>query len=394
MLAVKDRQVSESDIGHMRRATDTAHAMNKYTFYSWEVSYFGGKLRSYLKQKSIPYVEVPPTIWGYYVTLPRHTGVPAIPVLVTPEGEWLQDTSAIIDAMELRFPQAPILAGTPVLRMLGYLMEMWADELWIPAGLHTRWCHMEENYPFLEKDVSNNLLPGWPAWLQRKAAATVASHMTQYLTSTGVVPAQYDILHRWTVQQLDWLEAHFATMPYLLGQHASLADVALMGPLYGHLSRDPWPAQHLINPRPHLKAWIARMNQAPTRSAWRAGTPSADHVPHTLEPLVRPMLRDLLSYVQGNLHAVQDAVRNKPSLIQLPRFMGNMSHTMLDGRYERPAMPYILWMLQRMQTAFKSMSMPEQQTVREWLTREQAAILLDTPLPPLQRTGLGVALVH
>ena len=391
-MATKDSQVSESDIGHRCRATDTAHAMNNYTFYSWEVSYFGGKLRSYLRQKQIPYAEVPPSIWGYYVTLPRHTGVPAIPVLVTPAGEWLQDTSAIIDVMEQRFAQAPILPGTPVLRMLSYLLEMWADELWIPTGLHTRWCHMEENYPFLKKDVSSNLLPGWPAWLQRKAAAKVAGHMAQYLSSTGVVPAQYDILHRWTVQQLDWLEAHFATMPYLLGQRASLADVALMGPLYGHMSRDPWPAQHLINPRPHLKAWIARMNQRPTPSAHSDNFLGDDQVPHTLEPLVRQMLRDLLSYVQGNLHAVQEAVRKKPSLIQLPRFMGSVSHTMLDGRYQRPAMPYILWMAQRMRTAFQSMDAPEQQAVRDWLVREQVASLLDMPLPSLRRNGLGVAL--
>jgi glutathione S-transferase len=364
--------------------------MKPYIFYAWQVSYFGGKLRSYLRQKQIAYTEVAPSIWGYYVTLPRHTGVAAIPVVVTPQGVWLQDTSAIIDTLEQRHPQTPMLPATPVLRLLCYLFEMWADELWIPTGLHTRWCHMEDNYAFLEKDVAKNLLPGWPAWAQRKAAAQVAGHMAQYLSATGVNPAQYDVLHRWTVQQLDWLDAHLATRPFLLGSHACLADVAMMGPLYGHLSRDPWPAQHLINPRPHLKAWIARMNQAPAEPV---GTAVTDHVPSTLEPLVQQMLRELLAYTQGNLQQVEQARLAEPGLTLLPRFMGQISHPMLDAHYTRRAMPYILWMQQRMQSAFKSMSASEQNSARNWLAQYQATALVDTTLPALKRHGLGLALI-
>src|SRR5436190_6197317 len=64
-----------------------------FTLYGWEVSYYTGKVRSYLRFKGIPYTEIAPTLFDYYVTLRRRTGVVAIPVMRTPEGEWWQDSS-------------------------------------------------------------------------------------------------------------------------------------------------------------------------------------------------------------------------------------------------------------------------------------------------------------
>ena len=137
------------------------HAATSYTLYGWEVSYYTGKVRSYLRFKGIPFVEVAPNIFNYYVTLRRKTGVVAIPVVCTPEGEWWQDSSDIIDRLEARFPAPSILPATSVQRFAAYLFELWGDEFWLPTGLITRWCHLDENYAFLEQDVADNLLPGW-----------------------------------------------------------------------------------------------------------------------------------------------------------------------------------------------------------------------------------------
>lgn len=360
-----------------------------YTLYSWEVSYFGGKIRSYLRQKGIAFNEIRPTLWGYYVTLPRRTRTTAIPVVVTPQGEWLQDSSAIIDALEARHPAPSVLPSTPLQAFAAHLFEIWGDEFWLPTGLHTRWCHMADNYDFLERDVADNLLPGWPRPLQKRAVAKVASRMANYLQRCGVVPAQYELLHRWTVQQLDWLDAHFATTPYLLGERPSLGDFGLMAPLYGHLSRDPWPARHLIEPRPHLKAWIARMNQAgPVHGSF---TPD-DRLPDTLQPLLRAMLSELLPYCEGNLMEVRQRMAQAPTVKAMPRFLGDIAFPMLDGHYRRPAMPYVLWMVQRMLDAVRAMTPPDALRIRLWLRQHGAERLLDLDLPRLRRAGLCAAL--
>lgn len=359
-----------------------------YTLYGWQVSYYTGKVRSYLRCKGIPFVEISPNLFNYYVSLRRKTGTVAIPVLKTPDGAWLQDSSEIIDHLEQQFPSSSILPDAPIPRMLAFLFELWGDEFWLPTGLQTRWCHMEENYPFLEKDVANDLLPGWPHWLQKKAAAQVAQHMYQYLPKAGVVPEQYAVLNRWTERQLDALDQHFAKLPFLLGTRPSLGDFGLMAPLYGHLSRDPWPSRNLIQPRKHLSAWIARMNQAQLPSGQFI---NSNVLPPTLEPLIASLLGEMVPYLEGLARVAQAATA---STKRLPRFMETIEFPMGDARFRRPAMPYGLWMLQRMLDNWRAMPPSDAQEVRAWLRSHGAERLLDLPLPRLHRQGLQVAVAQ
>ena len=102
-------------------------------------------------------------------------------------------------------------------------------------------------------DLGPLLLPGFPKFLQRKAAAHPAKAMRSKLQNVGIRPEQQAMMNTWTEHMLDLLEQHFAVQPYLLGGHPTLADFALAGTMYGHLGRDPWPARELIAPRPHLR---------------------------------------------------------------------------------------------------------------------------------------------
>src|SRR3546814_7047902 len=86
--------------------------------------------------------------------IPAKTGAMVMPVVVTPEGEWLQDTTHIVDVLEQRFPDAPVLPATPRQRIVAELLEMWADEWWIPAAMHYRWS-FPENYLLFEADAGN-----------------------------------------------------------------------------------------------------------------------------------------------------------------------------------------------------------------------------------------------
>ena len=83
-----------------------------------EFSYNSGKTRSYLLHKGIPFTEKAATAWTYLVEMPRRVGAPVVPVVHTPQGEWLQDTSVIMDILEARFPEnpaRPVAPGTSAL---------------------------------------------------------------------------------------------------------------------------------------------------------------------------------------------------------------------------------------------------------------------------------------
>jgi len=374
---------------HCRAIRSGAPVMtSSYTLYGWQVSYYTGKVRSYLRFKGIPYTEVAPNLFGYYMSLRGKTGVVAIPVVRTPEGEWPQDSSEIIDRLEARFPEPSIVPVTPRQRLAAYLFELWGDEFWLPTGLITRWCHLDENWAFLERDVADTLLPGWPSWLQKKAAVKVARHMNRYLSHAGVVPAQHTVLNRWTEIQLDALDRHFAEHPFLFGTRPSLGDFGVMGPLYGHLSRDPWPSRNLIAPRRHLTAWIERMN----RTRQPAGEFLVDDaMPATLDPLLNSLIKEMLPYLEATLRVAQPALRK---YVPLPRFMDEIEFPMADGKYRKPAMPYGLWMLQRALDAVRAMPSADVASVRRWLTEHGAQRLLDIQIPRLRRAGLCAAPAH
>ena len=144
-----------------------------YLHYAWHLSYFSGKTRSYLRYKDIPFVEKTINMYTFAVEAKKKTGAAVMPIVVTPEGEWLQDTSVIIDRLEANFPKAPVVPHTPVQKIASYLMEMWGDEWWLVVAMYTRWFH-PENYPLFLHDAGSGLLPWFPRFLQNRVGAKAA----------------------------------------------------------------------------------------------------------------------------------------------------------------------------------------------------------------------------
>ena len=69
--------------------------------YGAEFSLFSGKLRAYLRKKGIAFIEKSPSVLTYRRFIEPRTGVRFIPVLHTPDDRVLQDTTAIIDVLEM-----------------------------------------------------------------------------------------------------------------------------------------------------------------------------------------------------------------------------------------------------------------------------------------------------
>lgn len=358
--------------------------------YGWPLSYFTAKVRSSLHYKQIPFVERPLNLWQLLVTVPRRTGATVMPVLVTPEGRWLQDSSVIIDHLEAQPGSRSLLPETPLQRFVAYLLEAWADEWWIPMAMHSRWSY-PENYPLFEAEAGAHLLPGFPRSLQDSAAAHVARKLRDMCPRVGIRPGQHAWLNRWSENMLQLLETHFSQHRYLLGDRPTLADVALAGPFCAHLGRDPWPAREWIAPRAHLQQWVQRMASPQLGQEASGLLLVGDAIAPTLEPVLRSVLAEFVPLLECIHEQVQALRTTFPPGKPLPRVLADVTLLSRHGPFSRAALPYSLWMAQRVRDAHGGLDPRGQALVRSALQHWGSDRLLDLPLDRLERKGLRVA---
>ena len=359
-----------------------------YRLYAWPLSLYSGKTRAYLRYKGIHFVEKSISLFTF-AEIKKHTGAKVMPVVVTPEGEWLQDSSHIIDVLEARFPSAPVLPATPRQRMASMLLEAWGDEFWLPSAMHYRW-NFPENYKDLfEPEAGKHLLPFAPRFARNAAAEKAARLMRSYLPLLGVVPAQLSAVEAWTTALCDALDSHFAHHRYLLGSKPCTGDFGLIGPLFAHLGRDPYPARTLIAPRKHLQAWVARM-QRPEHPRGGHFLPD-DEVPASLGPMLDSVFQEFLPCLQKTLLQVQDAAVALAPGQAFKRSMGSIEFPLGGTLFRRNAMPYSLWMAQRALDGYRQLSAIDRKQAGNWLEEVGGSAMLDLAITPrLARRGLHV----
>ena len=196
-----------------------------FTLLGWRVSYFTGKLECYLRLKKIPFQAGGMSGNQLMVKAKKWSGAMVMPLLQTPDGNYLQDTWDIIRVLESKYPSPSMVPTTPRKRVVSSLIEAWADEFWIPMAMHYRWSYPESVEDF-KKEAGDALIPSFlaPRWIKNIAANKVANILIAYLPVVGVRPSQTDQLQEWTRDILSKLDAHFAVHPFLLGARPSTAD--------------------------------------------------------------------------------------------------------------------------------------------------------------------------
>ncbi|MEE4301522.1 MAG: glutathione S-transferase family protein [Pseudomonadales bacterium] len=359
-----------------------------YRLYGGEISYYTGKARAYLRFKGIPFDEVHATRDIYReIILPR-VGWPVIPVVVTPEDETLQDTTDIIDTLEVRFPGRSVYPAGPRQRLAALLLEVYGDEwLKIPA-MHYRWNHntdwIIEQFGLLSK-------PDASPEEAREIGAKTCRPFRGSLPPLGVnettmpaIEASYEAL-------LGELDAHFAQHSYLFGDRPSIGDFGLIGPLYAHQFRDPASGELMHRLAPHVVAWVERMMEGKMRGAERRhgdrrGTEDRraeerdqedrregerrgseggdflpdDAIPETLMPVLRRMVDEQFPVLDATLRAF-DAWADEHPEEPVPRGLGMHAFTLGRGTpqevtSERACFTFDLWMFQRPRDFFAGLT--------------------------------------
>ncbi len=325
-----------------------------FRFYAAEVSYFSAKVRPALRYKRVPFVEILATPKAFREVIRPRTGLAFIPIVVTPEDETWQDTSEILDALEARFPAPPLYPASPVQRVLAYLWELYADEALIIPALHYRWSYPESEAKARADFAASN---GEPALAQR-----FADRMSGFLPGVGVLPETIPGIEAHTRDLLDLFSSLLADQPYLLGGRMSLADCALMGPLYPHLYLDAVPGRLLRERAPLVCHWIERMNHPDPDDAgtWLPD----DALAPTMRPLLQLIGRDAIPLILDSVRAFEAWADTAPhDGDELPRGIGMHRAAWRGVSFERFTSSYTLWMVQRSLDAYTRLTPAERAAV-------------------------------
>ena len=258
-----------------------------YRLFSWELSYFSGKVRAYLRYKERmgdlgdgfeDILATPELVAGL---LTPATGSPAVPQLQSGDGRWVQDSSDIIDFIEAQHDKTPVtpsVTGAPRQALASYLVELLADEWMVVPGFWERWHY---SLPDIRPShVSYNAMQwgsvfaaGAPGQARLAAGAGVFENLfglSEARTNPrGVYAGLIHLGCSEATEQAWWasmenilalLDTHFAAHDFLLGGLPSLGDFGLLGPLYAHLYRDATSGFMLRTDHPIVSEWVERTN--------------------------------------------------------------------------------------------------------------------------------------
>lgn len=256
-----------------------------YRLFSWEHSYFSGKVRAFLRYKAhggaLEYEDILATPELVYGLLIPATQSNVVPQLLAPDGTWVQDSSEIIDTVERAHPAPVVIPSAdtaPKQRLVSHLIEILADEWMVVYGFLERWLYSLEgaepsHAAFNEYQWGAVFAAGADGATRRSSAQALFASMLGvpdgYRNPRGVyaglvaLGATERMIPAWEAsftRLLERLEAHFGVHDFALGGLPSLADFGLLGPLYAHIYRDPVAGFRLRTRFPLVSEWVERAN--------------------------------------------------------------------------------------------------------------------------------------
>ncbi len=223
-----------------------------YRIYGLDLSYFTRKMEAAFEFHEVPHRRRSKTAFNLR-RLERRAGTRKIPVVVTPEGRYLSDTTPIIDRLDRSHPGRRLipegLDGVVV-----RLVEEWLDE-WFPRTvIHYRW-HDPESSEFASQVLVRELMPMIPGILRLQRERQIAGWGQRACRAVGVgdppqwASAEADGEAVWTA-----LEAQLGRTRYALGDRATSVDAVLLGALRGHFLTDP-AARRVVEQLPRVTEW-------------------------------------------------------------------------------------------------------------------------------------------
>lgn len=339
-------------------------AVGRYTLWGTPHSLYTGKARSYLIKKQVPFAEVMASDPHFMGEVVPQVGHMVIPVVRTPDGAIIQDTTAIIDHVEAQGVGEVLAPTGPVQRVVAEFLDAFGSNYLLPLAMHYRWSYRDRQELFLQAEFARAIPTAMPYDNRLATAQMLMGKFAGFLPNLGVTPEVIPAMEESYAELLAVLEAHFRVYPYLLGGRPSVADFGMMAPLYAHLARDPVPALLMRTTAPNVARWTERMNVAeiPDSDYPDPGGdyPADDAIPATLEAVLKvafahwgPGLAADAAQFDAWLAGLEDPVPgtlvSQSGERQVHPNVGRVSYAWRGVTMQRGSQPHSLWQLARAQ---------------------------------------------
>jgi len=207
----------------------------------------------------------------------RRAGTHQIPVLETPEGWAISDTTPILELLDARVPARRLFPEGP-LGVLVHVVEEILDEWVARVMVHYRWHHIENTI-----EVIGELIGSQPT-AEEAARHPLAQWGPRACRATGTEsPAQQRAVEAEYLALVEALDAQLEQTRFALGDRPTAVDTMLLGGLHAHTHADPIPD---LSGYPRVVAWAeggafeAARRATGSLAAFPKSTPFAQHVLH------------------------------------------------------------------------------------------------------------------
>ena len=270
-----------------------------YRIIGAEMSPYSVKIRSYFRYKAIPHQWLLRNA-ASQAEYDKYARMPIIPLVITPEGTGIQDSTPVIDAMEKLHPEPSIHPGDTVANFISALIEEFGDEWGNKWMFHYRWA----------RDVDQRASAGRIARMRGPAAseekheafaAQVRVRMVDRVWFVGSNEMTAPQIENGFVEMLGLLDSHLASRPYLFGGRPAFGDFGLWGQFY-ELWTDPTAGALIEGNTPHVLDWVHRMLWPRAEGAFESWTELA---PTLMPILVRQVGKQFWPWTLANETALK-----------------------------------------------------------------------------------------
>ena len=227
-----------------------------YRIIGAEMSPYSVKVRSYFRYKAIPHQWIPRNA-ASQAEFEKYAKMPIIPLVVTPDGTGIQDSTPIIERIEKLHPEPSIHPEEPVTNFISTLIEEFGDEWGNKWMFHYRWAR-EIDQRCSAGRIARMRAPKASEEEHAALAGQVRTRMVErlwYVGSNELTASQIEIGFQ---DMLGMLDDHLSTRSYLFGGRPAFGDFGLWGQFY-ELWTDPTAGALIEGNAPHVLDWIHRM---------------------------------------------------------------------------------------------------------------------------------------
>ncbi len=253
----------------------------EYRIIGAEMSPYSVKVRSYFRYKGLPHQWVLRNA-ASHAEYEKHAKVPIIPLVVTPDGTGIQDSTPIIDRIEKLHPEPSIHPADPVAQFVSALIEEFGDEWGNKWMFHYRWARDVDQISSAGR-LARMRAPHASEQEHEAFTAKVRARMVDRVWFVGSNAITAPQIEAGFLEMLGLLNDHLAQRPYLFGARPAFGDFGLWGQIY-EMWTDPTAGALIGGGAPHVLDWVHRMLWPRAKGEFEAWS--------SLSPTLMPILTE------------------------------------------------------------------------------------------------------